>query len=56
MFLVVIRSDLKNPLFISDVEPISQTNQITHLAVASHILFSTEALCIATQAVSQMTG
>jgi hypothetical protein len=29
MFLVVIRSDLKNPLFISDVEPISQTNPTT---------------------------
>jgi hypothetical protein len=29
MFLTVIRSDLKNPLFISDVEPISQTNPTT---------------------------
>jgi hypothetical protein len=29
MYLVVIRSDLKNPLFISDVEPVSQTNPTT---------------------------
>jgi hypothetical protein len=29
MFLVVIRSDLRNPLFLSDVEPTSQTNPTT---------------------------
>lgn len=29
MYLVVIRSDLRNPLFLSDIEPISQTNPTT---------------------------
>jgi hypothetical protein len=29
MFLVVIRSDLRNPLFLSDIEPVSQTNPPT---------------------------
>jgi hypothetical protein len=29
MFLVVIRSDLRNPLFLSDIESISQTNPTT---------------------------
>ena len=29
MYLVVIRSDLRNPIFLSDIEPISQTNPTT---------------------------
>lgn len=29
MYLVVIRSDLRNPLFLSDIEPVSQTNPTT---------------------------